>query len=98
MVCCSSILNGCIVLDNPWFHWLRVTAFSESNLLLLHPSPGHRVKDTSSDYLLFVQQWPPGTCAVSSIAFLMHPTNHLHVAGVTVYTHVVNGFMHPVLG
>ena len=75
-----------------------MTAFSESNISPLHPSPGHRVKDTSSDYLLFVQQWPPGTCAVSSIASLMHPSNNLHVAGVTVYTHVVNGFMHPVLG
>ena len=75
-----------------------MTAFSESNISLLHPSPGHRVKDTSFDYLLFVQQWPPGTCAVSSKASLMHPTNHLHVAGVTVYAHVVNGFMHPVLG
>ena len=54
--------------------------------------------ETLLDYLLFVQQWPPGTCAVSSKASLLHPTNHLHVAGVTVYTHVVNGFMHPVLG
>ena len=37
--------------------------------------------ETLLDYLLFVQQWPPGTCAVSSKASLMHPTNHLHVAG-----------------
>ena len=38
------------------------------------------------------------TATYCTCTTLMHPTNHLHVAGVTVYVHVGNGFIHPVLG
>ena len=33
--------------------------------VVLHLISGHRAKNVSFDYLLFVQQWPPGFCTVS---------------------------------